>query len=202
MIPQELLNGVGPVVEGLQDLGISYVITGSVAALAYGMYRSTADVDIVVDLRPEHVSPLVARLEDAYYIDADMLHDAIQHRSSCNLIYLESMLKIDFFIPKDEQFEVAIFQRARAEEYETANGEYRFYFTSPEDLVLRKLEWYRNTGLTSERQWTDILGVLKVQASGLDFDYMQVWAQRLGLSELLGQALEDAGLPHSDRGRQ
>ena len=112
------------------------------------------------------------------------------------------MLKIDFFIPKDEQFEVAIFQRARAEEYETANGEYRFYFTSPEDLVLRKLEWYRNTGLTSERQWTDILGVLKVQASGLDFDYMQVWAQRLGLSELLGQALEDAGLPHSDRGRQ
>ncbi|HEX8596947.1 MAG TPA: hypothetical protein VF952_00330 [Chloroflexia bacterium] len=202
MIPQELLNGVGPVAEGLQDLGVSYVITGSVAALAYGMYRSTADVDIVVDLRHEHVAPLVARLEDAYYIDADMLYDAIQHRSSCNLIYLESMLKIDLFIPRDEQFEASIFRRARAEEYETSKGEYQFSFTSPEDLVLRKLEWYRNTNLTSERQWTDILGVLKVQARALDFVYMHVWAQRLGISELLGQALEDAGLPQSESGRQ
>jgi hypothetical protein len=195
MIPQELLNGVGPVVEGLHDLGISYVITGSVAGLAYGMYRSTADVDIVVALHPEHVAPLVARLEEAYYIDAGMLYDAIQNRSSCNLIYLESMLKIDLFIPKDEQFEALIFQRARAEEYETAKGEYRFCFTSPEDLILRKLEWYRDTGLTSERQWTDILGVLKVQASALDFEYMHIWAQRLGVSELLKQAVKDAGLP-------
>lgn len=195
MIPQELLNGVGPVVEGLQELGISYVITGSVAGLAYGMYRSTADVDIVVDLRPEHVGPLVSRLEGTYYSDANMLYEAIQHRSSCNLIYLESMLKVALFIAKNEQFEATIFERARAEEYETAHGEYRFCFTSPEDLVLRKLEWYRNTGLTSERQWTDILGVLKVQADALDFDYMHVWAQRLELSELLELAHEDAGLP-------
>jgi hypothetical protein len=153
-------------------------------------------VDIVAALHPEHVAPLVGRLEEAYYIDADMLHDAIQNHSSCNLIYLESMLKIDLFIPRDEQFEASIFQRARAEEYETAKGAYRFWFTSPEDLVLRKLEWYRNTDLSSERQWADILGVLKVQASALDFDYMHVWAQRLGLSELLRQAEADAGLPH------
>jgi hypothetical protein len=197
MIPQELLEALGPVVEGLQELGVSYVITGSVAALAYGMYRSTADVDILADLRPEHVEPLVARLADTYYIDADMLYDAIQHRSSCNLIHLESMLKIDLFIPGDEQFETLTFQRARVEEYNTPKGEYGFRFTSPEDLILRKLEWYRHTGLTSERQWGDILGVLKVQAPVLDFDYMRGWAQRLGLSPLLKRALEDAGLPHS-----
>jgi hypothetical protein len=70
----------------------------------------------------------------------------------------------------------------------------RVYLSSPEDVILHKLEWYRLGGGVSDRQWGDVLGVLKVQGEALDFGYLRQWAGELGLTELLAAALRDAGL--------
>ena len=68
------------------------------------------------------------------------------------------------------------------------------FFASPEDTVLAKLEWYRKGGEVSDRQWRDLLGVLKVQGETLDRAYLDHWAGELDVSDLLHRALEEAGL--------
>ena len=70
----------------------------------------------------------------------------------------------------------------------------RVYVSSPEDLILRKLVWYRDGGGVSDRQWRDVLGVLKVQSERLDLAYLGRWAERLGLSDLLSRAVDEAGI--------
>jgi Nucleotidyl transferase of unknown function (DUF2204) len=195
MIAKQVFDAIGPVIEILDRLGIPYLIGGSVASSAYGIYRATADIDIVIDLKLVHIEQLAEQLEAEYYIDAEMLKDTLAHRSSCNIIYLPTMTKIDIFIPKEQEFDLQQFQHARREEFEIEGNTRIFNLASPEDLILRKLMWYRQGGSTSERQWLDVLGVLKVQAQSLDMAYMQDWAWKLGVTDLLERALEDAGLP-------
>jgi hypothetical protein len=70
----------------------------------------------------------------------------------------------------------------------------QLFFASAEDTVLAKLEWYRKGGCVSDRQWRDLLGVLKVQSAALDKSYMREWANTLGVTDLLSRAFEDADL--------
>ena len=89
-----------PVAGAFERLGVPYYIGGSVASSAYGIPRATMDVDMMSNLLPRHVRPLVELLEPLYYIDESMILDAIEQRSSFNLIHLETMVKIDIFITK------------------------------------------------------------------------------------------------------
>jgi hypothetical protein len=66
-------------------------------------------------------------------------------------------------------------------------------FASPEDTVLAKLEWYRLGGEVSERQWRDVLGVLRARGSQLDLEYMRKWAGELHVGDLLERGLQEAG---------
>jgi hypothetical protein len=193
MIPADLLPVILPVVEILEDLEVPYQIGGSLASSAWGLPRSTQDIDLVADLQHSHVARFVSRLDDAYYIDSQAVQDAIQHRGSFNLIHLSTMFKIDIFIRKSGPFEDATFRRARRAQLSEATDQ-QATFTSPEDIVLHKLAWYRMGGGISERQWLDVLGVLKVQGADLDQTYLRSWSERLGLDDLLKRALEDAGL--------
>jgi len=187
MIEQDIIAALGPVVEVLEQLGIAYHVGGSVASSAHGIARTTLGVDLVADLQLEHVQPFVEALRTAYYVDAAMVEDAIRRQASFNLIHLPTMIKVDVFIPKGQAFDRAAFRRARQETLaeEDANNARPFYVASPEDVILRKLEWYKAGGGVSERQWQDVLGVLKVQAEALDHAYLKRWAKRLGLDELL-----------------
>jgi hypothetical protein len=195
MIAKPVLDAVRLVVESFEQIGIKYVIGGSVASAFYGMDRTTVDVDIAVDLRLEQVTQFVNQLQDKYYVDADMVRDAIQHRSSCNLIYLQNWTKIDLFVTKGLEFDSLEFQRARCDTFIIDRDTVTLCVASPEDVILRKLKWYKDGGETSERQWLDVLGVLKIQSDRLDREYMTQWAADLGISDLLERALEDAGLP-------
>lgn len=186
-LPDALL----PVVEALEKLGVAYHIGGSIASSAYGIARSTIDVDIVADLSSRYVAEFVASLQDAYYVDAAMVRDAIAQRASFNVIHQPTMLKIDVFIPKEERFDRLAFERMREDTLGEEDGRL-FYLLSPEDVILRKLEWYKAGGEVSERQWNDALGVLKVQGSGLDFTYMRQWAGELGVADLLERLVEQA----------
>ncbi len=187
----DILAATTPIVEALEQLAVVYHIGGSVASSINGIPRSTIDVDLVADLKLEHVRPLVRLLKADYYIDEDAVRDAVKRRSSFNVIHLDSMLKVDVFVPKPRLFEQ---EELRRVQLKTLEGSTRsFYIASPEGTILNKLEWYRMGGEVSDRQWNDILGVLKVQGTNLDMAYLQRWATALKVDDLLERALEDAG---------
>jgi len=188
----EILAAITPVVEAFEGLGVAYHIGGSVASSAYGIIRATIDADLVADLRLEHVRPLVKQLEAEYYIDADAVRDAIRRRGSFNAIHLDTMLKVDVFIPKTRAFDQEELRRTRREML--VEGTHPFYMASPEGTILNKLEWYKMGGEVSDRQWNDILGVLKVRGTTLDMAYMQRWAKALQVTDLLQRALVEAGM--------
>ena len=188
----DILAAITPIVEALEELGIPYHIGGSVASSIYGLPRLTIDADLVADIRMKHVRPLVKQLETDYYIDEDMIRDAIRRQSSFNIIHLDTMLKVDVFIPKTRLFDQEELRKVRQEVL--SEGTRPFNIASPEGTILNKLEWYRMGGEVSDRQWNDILGVLKVQGTNLDMAYLQRWAADLSVTDLLERALVDAGL--------
>ena len=104
------------------------------------------------------------------------------------------MIKIDVFIFKDEPYQNEVLKRKRVDTIEEGDTSGKFYFTSPEDIILNKLQWYEIGGRVSERQWLDILGVIKIQRGLLDIDYLQQWARKLHLVELLEKAYQDSGI--------
>lgn len=188
----DILAAITPIVETLEELGIQYHIGGSVASSLYGLPRLTIDADLVADIRMEHVRPLVKQLETDYDIDEDMIRDAIRRQSSFNVIHQDTILKVDIFIPKSRLFDQEELRRVRQEVL--SEGTRPFNIASPEGTILNKLEWYRMGGGVSDRQWNDILGVLKVQSTNLDMNYLQKWAANLNVTDLLERALVDAGL--------
>jgi hypothetical protein len=165
-----------------------------VASSAYGIARATLDVDLVADLNELPIHSFVEALRDAYYIDEDRVSDAVRRRSSFNVIHLATMIKIDVFVLKSRPYDRVAFGRARMENLSEDEATRRYYVASPEDVILNKLDWYRLGGGVSERQWNDVLGILKVQHLSLDVVYLRHWAEALGLSELLRRALQDSGI--------
>ena len=194
MPPSDLVAATRPVIEAFERLGVAYYVGGSVASSAYGLPRTTLNVDLVADLKHTHVASLTEQLQAIYYIDAAMIDEAIVRRSSFNVIHLDTMLKVDVFVLKQESYDQTAFRRARAGSREQQPDTTPFSLAQPEDVVLHKLMWFRMGGGVSERQWMDVLGVLKVRGDALDLAYMQQWADDLDVADLLQRALQEAGL--------
>ena len=189
-----IFEALEPVVNIFEALGIRYQIGGSIASSAYGIARATLDVDLVANLEESQIGCFVDGLQDQYYVDENRVRDAVSRQSSFNLIHLVSMLKIDVFILKTDSYDQTAFARARLEKLEESASARQHYLTSPEDIILKKLDWYRQGGCISERQWNDAVGVLQVQRSSLDMKYLRYWAAKLGLTSLLSRALSAAGM--------
>lgn len=188
----DILAALDPVVKAFEKIGVSYYLGGSVASSAYGIARATLDVDLVADISAQHVNSLTQILKSDYYIDKEMILDAIKRHSSFNLIHLETMLKVDIFIMKDRPYDGVAFQRRRKDTLDEEQGAVEFYLASPEDIILNKLEWFRMGGEVSERQWHDVLGILKIQGELIDKEYLRKWARELNLTDLLEQAFREA----------
>ena len=179
------------VVDALDVLGVPYLIGGSLASSVHGVVRTTMDVDLVADLKMVHVEPLLQMLGDSFYADAHMIREGIRHRRSFNLLHLETMFKVDIFIHKQRPFDRAQFERRLLQTLDI-DLERAAYVASAEDTVLAKLEWYRMGNEISERQWRDVIGVLKVQGERIDRDYMCRMAAELGVVDLLERALQES----------
>ena len=172
------------VVNVLESLDIPYFIGGSLASAVHGVVRATMDVDLVADMRLEQVEPFVQRLGEDFYADAAMIRDAIRRHSSFNLLHLQTMFKVDIFIRRQRAYDRSQFER-RISQTLSLEPEMTAYIASPEDTILAKLEWYRQGGEVSDRQWRDVRNVIDVQADRLDWAYLRQWAAQLNLSDLL-----------------
>ena len=176
----------------LEKLGIPYLIGGSLASTLYGMVRSTQDSDVVTEMSLEHIQAFVTSLQNEFFIDEEMIAESIQNNSSFNIIHRDTMFKVDIFVPRPRPFQQSQLSRAQRQTF-NLESEISAKFASPEDTVLSKLEWYRMGGEVSDRQWRDILGVMKTRAGDLDLDYLRKWARELKVTDLLDRALGEAG---------
>lgn len=160
--------------------GIRYFVTGAVAAIAYGEPRLTNDIDIVVDLDEDKI-PRLQRCypADEFYFDEGSARRAVRTRSQFNIIHPGSGLKIDVMITQGDEFDQSRFRRARRLK---PLDDTEVNFASPEDVVLKKLDFYRRGG--SEKHLRDIAGILKISADAIDFAYIEGWVRKLGLEEI------------------
>ncbi len=168
----------------------SYFVGGSVASSLQGDPRSTNDIDFVISLPPGHVDALADALGADFELDRDMLRDALGRAASANGFYLPLLTKIDFFGLGREPFDEIEFARRRPVPV-GPNGE-MLVIKTPEDSVLRKLVWYRAGGAVSDKQWRDVVSILRVSGEQIDPKYLVEWAARLHCAELLERAQADA----------
>ena len=192
MIDSEALGVTRQVTAVFDALGVAYVIGGSLAGMVHGLVRTTLDADIVAELQPDHAAALVAALGEAFYVpDEATLREAIARRGSFNLIHLATMFKVDVFVPQARPFDRQQLAR-RIGERVGSGSEERLWVLSAEDVILAKLEWFRRGGEASERQWRDVLGVVRAQGAALDVAYLRQWGAALGVGDLVERALAAA----------
>jgi hypothetical protein len=190
----EINQAVKLFVKTLEQLNVPYYIGGSIASSVYGISRATMDVDLVSELKSDHVKFLVQALQKDYFIDENMILDAIKNKSSFNLIHLSTMIKIDVFISSGRTFDKISFSRRKQDKLSEESDSVRVFLCSTEDTILSKLEWFKSGGSVSDRQWKDILGVIKVQGELLDKKYLLKWAEELGVEDLLEKAFTEGKL--------
>jgi hypothetical protein len=176
-----------------EALGVPYALGGALASAVFGEPRATEDIDLVADLQPAHADALIAALGTAFYVPDDALRQAIARRSSFNVIQLETMRKVDVFVAQASGLDQEQLGRRRRTVI-SPDGEAALFLATPEDLILQKLDWYRRGGGVSDRQWRDVLGLLKVQGGRLDRAYLERWAGALALTDLLTRAFGQVGL--------
>jgi hypothetical protein len=185
------------VAEILESLGVNYVLGGSLASTLHGEPRATMDVDMAVDLRLDQVEAFHSRLGEEFYAEIQSMRAAVREERSFNLIHLPSMMKVDIFIPPREGIHTEKWKR-RQRLVLQRDPERSAWVTDPENIVLQKLEWFRQGGGVAGSQWRDVLGVLKVQSERLDLDYIRLWAGRMEITELLEKALRESGSASRD----
>jgi hypothetical protein len=188
----EIVEALVPLVSVFELHGIVYYIGGSVSSSIHGIARRTNDVDIIAEIHPHQVHALVQELQYDYYVDEAAWRDAVRRGFSYNLLYLQTMTKVDVMPLRQRAFTRE--EERRAQPYILEAGAPPMRIVSAEDAVLSKLEWFQQGGRSSTRQWNDILGVVKQQRGTLDVGYLQKWADVLGIRDLLEQVLLDAGI--------
>jgi hypothetical protein len=191
---EDNLRTLQEVAAAFAQAGIPYALGGSLASSIHGVSRYTRDADITVEPFPGQEAQLASAFGPDYYVSLTAVQDAVRDRSSFNIINTLTGFKVDVFVRKDDPFEQSAMDRRVALEFPDAPGQ-PLMVQSPEDLVLFKLRWYRLGNETSEQQWKDVLGVLKVQAGKLDVGYLERWAPHLGVEDLLARARQESQPP-------
>jgi hypothetical protein len=174
----------------LDDLRVRYALGGSMASSLLGEPRSTVDIDIAVRLDGDKAESLLERVGTEFYVPMESARKAIRARTSFNLVDTANALKVDLFVLGDGLLDrMQIERRVRIEIPGAPGG---IWVTSAEDQVLRKLDWFRQGGGASDRQWRDVVGILRVHGDSMDLGYLRASAETIGLSDDLDEAVTQA----------
>jgi hypothetical protein len=179
--------------EALERLAVPYVLGGSVAASLYGEPRTTLDIDIAIRLDAASLDRLLVELGGEFYIPTAAARRAVETATWFNALRNDNGLKFDFFVLGGSLLDRRQFER-RQEIPIFRDPPRSLWGSSAEDVVLRKLDWYRLGGGVSDQQWRDIVGVLRAQHDYLDFDYLLITAADCDLGPLLTRACEAAAI--------
>jgi hypothetical protein len=186
----DLIAALTPVVAALNQLGLRYYVGGSVASSFHGAARSTMDVDIVCELSAEKVSAFVSGFGDDFYISESAIREAIQRKSCFNLIHLPTSFKVDVFVSRGRPFDTSSMDRA-TEESLGGQPPLEVRIATAEDSIISKLEWYRKTNETSERQWDDVTRLIRLLGSHADVARLTEMAESVGVNDLLKRLLNE-----------
>jgi hypothetical protein len=162
----------------LADAGISYMVSGSMAMNYYAQPRMTRDIDI--ELGPADIPRVVALFTPDFLCEVEAVRDAVRRRGMFNIIHGESIVKVDFIVRKDLPYRVEEFGRRRYVDI----GQMSLWMVSPEDLLLSKLHWAKDS--RSELQLRDARNLIAC-VGDLDWGYIEAWARDLSVSDLLAQ---------------
>ena len=170
------------------------MVAGSTASGIHGFMRTTADIDVVVQMDRDGVDGFVEHFQPNFYVDASLIETALRLERAFNIIHLGSSFKIDVFPLTKDRYQQVQFANRRFATTTTFGDPIEMCVCSPEDVILSKLNWHRLGG-KSERQWNDVLGVISVQRGLLDLPYLRQWAAELKIADLLEQALNERQEP-------
>jgi hypothetical protein len=176
--------------EILDDLRIPYALGGSMASSLLGEPRSTVDVDMAVRLDRAAGEALLERVGAAFYVPLDSAREAIQGHSSFNLVDTASALKVDLFVVGDGLLDRMQIERRVL--VPIPGAPHGIWVTAAEDQVLRKLDWFRRGCSMSDRQWRDVVGILRIHRESMDLDYLRASAIAVGLTDDFNEALQQA----------
>jgi hypothetical protein len=166
------------------------MITGSLAGALYGTERPRMGIDLVVKLRPDQIDEFVGALKADFYADSETIKETLTNQRSFSLIHYGSAFKFDIFPLLEDEHSEAQFGRLQFAEPNLSGEEsVKCAFASAEDTILNKLRWYRLGGETSERQWKDLRGIVRIQGATLDQGYLNTWAPKLGVAGLMERLL-------------
>jgi hypothetical protein len=184
-----LARGLNELTAALTALRIPFVVGGSLASSAHGVLRSTFDGDLLAVILPVQIPRLVEALGKDWYADSELIRQSLERGRGFNLIHMTTASKFDVF-PASSDFHTSQLQRAKLTPLKLEGADLCPVAT-PEDILLAKLSWYREGGESSEVQWRDIAGILVINPD-LDWEYVNLWAARLRVSDLLEKARADA----------
>ncbi|MBO1225633.1 MAG: hypothetical protein JYX80_14520 [Candidatus Scalindua sediminis] len=171
---------MGLIIKVFESLKIPYMITGSQASAYYGEPRFTRDIDVVTELKEEQVDDFSRFFPgNEFYCDKEMIKAEIKRRGQFNIIHSTSGLKIDIILTKATPFSKTEFSRRKPG---SVSPEQEAYFASPEDVIIKKMDFYREGG--SEKHLRDITGILKISSDIIDIDYITKWADSLSLRDI------------------
>ncbi|MCS4541974.1 MAG: hypothetical protein HY929_06615 [Euryarchaeota archaeon] len=176
------------VVTFLDALKLPYMITGAIAVNYYGRPRLTHDVDIVIEIRAPEKEAIVKLFQGEFYISLEGIIEAIRHKSMFNAIHQKTGFKVDFWLVKDDEYDKLRFKRRKKKKI----FDKMMYITTPEDLIIVKLNWYKEFG--SEKHFTDALGIYEIQKGRLDIRYLKKWLSNLSTFDIWQKILKGARL--------
>ena len=180
MVQEEALK---PVIELLNTLKIPYMLVGAIAVNYYSVPRLTHDADLVLQIHPKYIDVLCKSLENKYYVDSEMIKEALVSLGQFNFIHFDTGFKIDFWILQNDEFSQVQFSRRIPGKVFGQD----VFMISPEDLILNKLSWFKESDI--QKHFLDAVGVYRMQRGILNIDYLSKYAKELNLIEIF-QELE------------
>ncbi|WP_417849442.1 hypothetical protein [Thalassoglobus sp.] len=186
----DLVAALAPVTAAFQKLGIRHYVGGSVASSFHGAARSTMDVDVVAEMTEPMIPEFLSCFDNDFYLSEPAIRDAIRRSSCFNLIHLPTSFKVDVFVSRQRSFDQSVMDRATIESLGDSHS-LEIHVATAEDTIILKLERYRKSNETSDRQSDDVTRLLKLLGNAADVEYLKESAHSVGVQDLLEQFLSE-----------